>query len=749
MIIGYFVRTQMAVFDMKEKYPNRMLAWPRFTLLFFLLAWLFTSCIVEKLSLENRPCGPANTCLEGWSCVRGICVKDGTKPPNEPTNGDGGNSDKKVEPIQDKKPNQETTQPDKDEATPEPSIEQKPDTPPVGPNCKNYRLEAAQDECTKNTGLACYKMDKLFQPSTKKLVKPLAGAAAATNNGSWKTINNDSTKVYIYLAGGGANGTAGTSVSYTEVDRNGLLLGWKSTEALTTARTGAKAYVIRNYLYVMGGYASGDVPVDVVERAKINLSDGSLGKFTKVGTLSGLSKGMDVEYRHGYIYLAGGTSTTVQRALLLPDGTLGTQKALPGHQGLPTAQAGQIVSNHFFLYFLTPGNSKKIYFSRVTRNGELSGWCENTPLPQKTKSSSAYLDGRIMLLYNIEKADGTLDNRIYLSSLRDGTGEPRGGGLQKWICSDAKKAAVLKRPRKQATAIVTRGYLYVLGGIDSGSTTLDSVEKILLEYNDPTCNLDSDDKTNFLDNCAKIYNPNQSNLCSPQMSLVPAGSFQRGDGKSANTPKKTITLDGFFIDTAEVTNAQYKECVADSGACTAPQDVASGGIADYYTNTKYAKHPVVHITWKQALTYCQWKGKRLPTEAEWEKASRALTNYLYPWGNDSPVCSKAHINSCTEKAPKEVGIHPSGSSPYGVQNLAGNVREWTQDYYDRKYYIDGKETSNPKGPSKGQTRVIKGSSFKTSGAGAYTISKRENSPEGASADDLGFRCALSVYPTAP
>jgi formylglycine-generating enzyme required for sulfatase activity len=731
---------------MKTKHLIESLSWTRLRVMSVFLCFTMSACFVAQLSVENRPCADG-ACLDGYECVNGLCVKAGETTPGDSSPADTTPADTSTDkPPTDKAPGTEPTP--EDAGTVEKPADTTPPDEPVGPNCSNYQTSKEETSCTKNTGLACFKMSKSFQTDTNKLPEPISGAAATSNGESWKTINNDKVKVFLYIAGGGASGAPGNKTFFTEVDRNGKPLKWTAGPTLQHARTNAKANIINGYLYVYGGTATGQAPVTQVERAQIK-QDGSLDSFADVGNLANYKAGMSIEYRHGFFYLTGGSSKTVERVLLRPEGKLGTPTSLPAFQNLPASFKGSLVSNHFMMFFLGTQGDNKIYFSRIQGNGELLGWCANTPIPKEVKEAKATLDGGFLILHNIVKSDGTLDARIFLSSLRAGSGIPRGGGLQPWICSDAGAgAAVLKRPRKGAAVAIARGHIYMIGGVDSGNTTLDDVEYLSLEYTDPTCDLDSDQSTNFLDNCARIYNKqSKSNLCDETMRLVPAGSFQRGDG-STDTPKKTITVDAVYVDATEVTNKQYRECV-DKSVCTAPTKTDVGTITGYYSDSKYDNFPVVNITWKQAVAYCQWKGKRLPTEAEWEKAGRGLTGYLYPWGNESPDCNRANLSTCPDPAPKEVGIFPNGNSPYGIQNMAGNVREWVLDYFDKSYYKDGTETDNPKGPSQGQDRVIKGSSFKTTGANAYKISRRDQAKDGASAEDLGFRCAISVYPAAP
>ena len=185
------------------------------------------------------------------------------------------------------------------------------------------------------------------------------------------------------------------------------------------------------------------------------------------------------------------------------------------------------------------------------------------------------------------------------------------------------------------------------------------------------------------------------------MVYVPAGEFLMGrteDNINPRAPQHTVYLDAFWVDRTEVTHAQYSQCLA-AGACTAP-----GGTR--WQESKYADHPVVNVDWAQAQAYCAWAGGRLPTEAEWEKAARGTDGRLYPWGNEAPDAQRAnfivHVGDTTP-----VGNYPTGASPYGALDMAGNVWEWTADWYEAGYYANS-PAANPPGPASGNYRVLRG-----------------------------------------
>ena len=192
-----------------------------------------------------------------------------------------------------------------------------------------------------------------------------------------------------------------------------------------------------------------------------------------------------------------------------------------------------------------------------------------------------------------------------------------------------------------------------------------------------------------------------------EMVEIPAGDFLMGseNGEDDEKPQHTVYLDAYWIDQTEVTNAMYTQCVAD-GVCEPPHTRVSYTRSSYYGDSFYDSYPVVNVDWNQANIYCGWAGRRLPSEAEWEKAARSTDGRTYPWGEQSPTCSLANFGGC-EGDTTAVGSYPQGASVYGAVDMAGNVWEWVADWY--QVYQGGDASASY---AFGQTyRVLRGGSW--------------------------------------
>ena len=225
-----------------------------------------------------------------------------------------------------------------------------------------------------------------------------------------------------------------------------------------------------------------------------------------------------------------------------------------------------------------------------------------------------------------------------------------------------------------------------------------------------------------------------------KLMYVPAGEFQMGSEKgSANEkPVHSVSLDAFWIDQTEVTNAMYARC-ASVGACRIPFDSKSNHHNAYYGSEQFAAYPVIYVDWNQAVTYCKWAGRSLPTEAQWEKAARGVDGRTYPWG-ESIDQQQANYNLNSNDTEK-VGSHPAGASPYGALDMGGNVYEWVSDWFG-PYSADNKQ-SNPGGPVSGESRIFRGGSWIDSTQEVRASFRATNSQIDRD-NNLGFRCALNA-----
>ncbi len=202
-------------------------------------------------------------------------------------------------------------------------------------------------------------------------------------------------------------------------------------------------------------------------------------------------------------------------------------------------------------------------------------------------------------------------------------------------------------------------------------------------------------------------------------------------------PLHDVTVSPFSLDRLEVSNALWAACVR-CGTCTLPdEDGSFTGREPYYGNEEFDDHPVIYVSWEQAKAYCEGLGKRLPTEAEWELAARGTEDRRWPWGRETPGAQRAnfgYLNGDTTP----VGNHPTGATPEGVLDLAGNVWEWVADTWASGY---GEEpVTDPQGPEAGPLKVVRGGSF---GSWEEELRPwaRTSYPATGTFANVGFRCA--------
>ncbi|MBE0682066.1 MAG: SUMF1/EgtB/PvdO family nonheme iron enzyme [Anaerolineales bacterium] len=247
-----------------------------------------------------------------------------------------------------------------------------------------------------------------------------------------------------------------------------------------------------------------------------------------------------------------------------------------------------------------------------------------------------------------------------------------------------------------------------------------------------------------------------SDMDGMELIYIPAGEFLMGSketdisapqglgglswGPDENEkPQHPVYLGAFWIDKTEVTNQQYQMCM-EAGACSEPGLRGMSFERSKVGKTRYKLYPVVFISWDDASAYCGWAGRRLPTEAEWEKAARGTEGLIYPWGNQEPGQGLLYT---TSRNIQPIGSYPAGASPYGVLDMAGNATEWVADWYSDTYFLTS-PYRNPAGPNSGDQHVVKGLGVGNIALFAYrTAYRRGYADHPAENDIIGFRCARS------
>ncbi len=240
------------------------------------------------------------------------------------------------------------------------------------------------------------------------------------------------------------------------------------------------------------------------------------------------------------------------------------------------------------------------------------------------------------------------------------------------------------------------------------------------------------------------------------LQFIPEGQFIMGtDSLSRNRidrPAHAVQLSNYWIDRTEVTNDQYRLCI-DAGKCSPPVNLT------YFDDPEFADYPVTFVRYEDSVAYCLWIASEtdlvtgLPTEAQWEKAAGWDPTIgkarKYPWGDDSPTPDLMRFNeSVTNKPAAPVGSYPGGASAYGALDMAGNVWEWVSDWFDAEYYNRTGVSLDPSGPLSGTLRLVRGGSWTREGEMALSSLRNPVSPT-AYANDMGFRCAMTVERPAP
>ena len=224
------------------------------------------------------------------------------------------------------------------------------------------------------------------------------------------------------------------------------------------------------------------------------------------------------------------------------------------------------------------------------------------------------------------------------------------------------------------------------------------------------------------------------------MVFVPEGPFPMGsppvEGDPDEMPQRTIYLSSYYIDLYEVPSVKYNAFVK----ATRTQPPAVPVFSDDLSLITRPELPIVGVSWQEAKSYCTWVGKRLPTEAEWEKAARGERGFMWPWGNafgESMANTAGEEDGYKYTAPP--GRFEQGRSSYGLYDAAGNVAEWVSDWYDQGYYLEG-PFRDPKGPDSGKHRVYRGGSWNDPAVGVRAPKRYAAAPHQTSAV-IGFRCA--------
>jgi len=234
-----------------------------------------------------------------------------------------------------------------------------------------------------------------------------------------------------------------------------------------------------------------------------------------------------------------------------------------------------------------------------------------------------------------------------------------------------------------------------------------------------------------------------SEVSSREMVHFSAGEFEMGSpddiGKKNEHPKHKVYLNAFYLDRFEVTFADFEAYLA---AHLKKYPTITGWV-DRKVRADMVNKPIFGLQWKRCRNYCEWREKRMPTEAEWERAAKGTRNSIYPWGNEPPDKTRANFGHCCfvnkGKVHTEIGHYERGMTAEGIFDMGGNVAEWVSDWYDKKYYKTA-PYKNPRGPKKGKYHVIRGGAWNSLPM-YLRSSSRYGESDGKDYYGIGCRCA--------
>ena len=229
---------------------------------------------------------------------------------------------------------------------------------------------------------------------------------------------------------------------------------------------------------------------------------------------------------------------------------------------------------------------------------------------------------------------------------------------------------------------------------------------------------------------------------SVEMRLIESDDFlmgsKSGEGRADERPQRKVYVDKYSIDIYEVTNERYLKFIHDTERKEPPNSYGNTLLSE---QPGISQLPVVQVTWYDAVDYCRWTGKRLPTEAEWEKAGRGKRPIKYPWGDSQPDSEKLNYNEEKMKT-MAVGSYEKGKSDYGIYDLSGNASEWVHDWHFPEYYLFSPK-ENPQGPEKGQYKIIRGGNWRNSIEYVDLTYRNATTPRMRNTG-VGFRCAKNA-----